>query len=125
MNATTPIEPGTALATYDVGVSLGCFHAVAGKTFWFLFKKADGGVTYAPNVPRYTEKDTKVLIERYADMPASPEFSLRNLYDLRETAVLVALEEGVVKQWIDGRTLLVGDSAHKVCHSSSLTPRWN
>lgn len=67
-----------------------------------------------PNRARYTQEDMDALAIKLADYPVSESLLFGELWRNRTRAHLVSLEEGVLDHWFFGRTVLAGDSVHKV-----------
>jgi 2-polyprenyl-6-methoxyphenol hydroxylase-like FAD-dependent oxidoreductase len=70
---------------------------------------------------RYTNADQDAMVKRWENLPLIPNGSLTlgEAYQSRLEAGLVSLEEGVVEHWSwAGRTVLVGDAAHKFTPST-------
>lgn len=110
---TTPFMPdGTVHNVYYDYYSAVAATGEPGSIFWFLFVKSSK--TKYPSCPRFTETDAQDLIDRYGDSTIGPGYTVRDLWETRVKASLVPMEEGVLKQWRNGRVLLMGDSVHKV-----------
>jgi 2-polyprenyl-6-methoxyphenol hydroxylase-like FAD-dependent oxidoreductase len=49
------------------------------------------------------------------DAPFTEDITFAEVWKQRKYAVKVPMEEGVIKKWHYGRTVVMGDAAHKVC----------
>ena len=67
-----------------------------------------------PHRVRYTEKDAEQVAAKFADHPISDSLVFRDLWRNRVRGHLISLEEGVLEHFFFGRTVLIGDAAHKV-----------
>ncbi|KAJ5779108.1 hypothetical protein N7457_006828 [Penicillium paradoxum] len=85
---------------------------VPGLVFWFIFVK-NSHLTRTPNCPRFTDDDAEACIQKYGSSLVGPGYTVKDLWDARVKGTMVALEEGVVKQWRHNRVVLMGDSVHK------------
>jgi len=81
--------------------------------FWFLFIKLDSK-HYAPNIPRFKPSDAENMAVLHKDRKLTEQVVFSDLWTTRVRCTIVALEEGVVGKWHSERTVLLGDSAHKV-----------
>lgn len=81
--------------------------------YWFAFFK-NAKRTQGRDIPRYTDEDKEKAIARFGDDVLQPGITLRDLYEHRTHAVLVPLEEYVMGKCYHRRTILIGDSLHKV-----------
>ncbi|KAI3242676.1 hypothetical protein DTO012A9_632 [Penicillium roqueforti] len=87
-----------------------------GKIFWFLFKRMPQ-VYQSHEIPRFDSADTLKFAEQYFDFPVQSDASnikFSDLWERRETATLVPLEEADFARWTAGRIVCLGDSAHKM-----------
>lgn len=109
---------------YYTGHSAIAAAGVHGLVFWFLFIKS-ARTTTTPNCPRFTDDDAEAAIQKYGSSLVGPGYTVQDLWDARVKSTMVPLEEGVVKQWTNGRVVLMGDSVHKVCNSSQLVKSAN
>jgi FAD dependent monooxygenase len=105
--------PGISHVVYDNKVSLGAIIGINKKVFWFVFIKLDRKY-YAPNIPRFSPADAEALAQEHKHRKLTEEVEFRHLWDTRVRCTVVALEEGVMRRWFNERTVLLGDSAHKV-----------
>lgn len=106
----------------DLGHEVGAVHndrysflisAQPDKTYWFVFMRVDKPYS-AYKKPRYTEKDAEAAAASMAEHPISGTKVFGELWKNRWRGVLVDIEEGVLDHWHFGRSVLVGDAAHKV-----------
>ncbi|KAI8228353.1 FAD-dependent monooxygenase atmM [Colletotrichum sp. SAR 10_86] len=83
------------------------------RVYWFFFHVMDG-TYYGKDIPRFSKEDEKALASKYFDDNISDSITFRDIYEGRQVATLVALEEHVFSRWNYRRILLIGDSAHKL-----------
>ncbi|GAB5585966.1 hypothetical protein Unana1_00866 [Umbelopsis nana] len=91
------------------------FLLAAGKgatVYWFYFHKLPERCK-APNIPRFTEQDTIDSAENVLDAFVTDTVTFGELWRNRKSAIKVPMEETVFKKWHYGRTVIIGDSAHK------------
>ena len=67
-----------------------------------------------PNRKKYTEEEMEALAAKIASYPVNDSVVFGELWRNRTKAQLISLEEGVLDHWFFGRTVLAGDSIHKV-----------
>lgn len=84
-------------------------------TFFFVFFRLEKSFTW-PKRERYTNQDAEKLAASVADHPISPTLVFGEIWAKRHRGQLISLEEGVLEHWHHGRTVLAGDSVHKVSH---------
>ncbi|KAK6076024.1 FAD binding domain-containing protein [Seiridium cupressi] len=68
---------------------------------------------------RYTPEDAENLAKKYADVrypsnKAGEWVTFGDIWAQKQWATLANLEEGIVKNWHQGRVVLVGDAVHKM-----------
>ena len=106
----------------DLGHEVGAVHndrysflisAQPDKTYWFVFMRVDKPYSTYKR-PRYTEEDAEAAAASMAEHPVSGTKVFGELWKNRWRSVLVDIEEGVLDHWHFGRSVLVGDAAHKV-----------
>lgn len=106
----------------DLGHEVGAVHndrysflisAQPDKTYWFVFMRVDKPYSTYKR-PRYAEKDAEAAAASMAEHPVSGTKVFGELWKNRWRSVLVDIEEGVLDHWHFGRSVLVGDAAHKV-----------
>lgn len=83
------------------------------RCFYFVFQRVKEPWTRY-NRPRYSQEDAEKMASEVADMPVSESMVFGELWRKRWRGALVDIEEGVLSRWHYGRTVLVGDTAHKV-----------
>ena len=83
------------------------------RCFYFVFQRVKEPWTRY-NRPRYTQEDADKMAADVADMPVSETMVFGELWRKRWRGAVVDIEEGVLNRWFYGRTVLVGDTAHKV-----------
>lgn len=105
--------PGITHVIYDRDLALGAIVGIKGKVFWFIFIKMEMKY-HAPNIPRFTKADQERMANEHKHRKMTTDVTFGDLWEARSKTTLVSLEEGVSAKWFDGRTVLVGDSAHKV-----------
>jgi FAD dependent monooxygenase len=84
-----------------------------GTVYWFFFEKLPG-IYRPPNIPRFSEQDAIEAGEKAADYFHTEEVTFGDLWKNRMHAAKVSMEEGVHKRWHYGRSVIIGDAAHKV-----------
>jgi len=83
------------------------------KVFFFVFWRLKNPFTW-PTRRRYNDKDAEAAAASVADHPISDTMLFGELWQKRKRGTLISLEEGALEHWHFGRTVLAGDSAHKV-----------
>ncbi|KAH8774743.1 FAD binding domain-containing protein [Diaporthe sp. PMI_573] len=83
------------------------------RVYWFLIHLMDR-TYYGKDIPRFSKEDEMALASQYLDDDISDTIKFRDVYEGRQVATLVALEEHVFSRWNYRRILLIGDSAHKL-----------
>jgi 2-polyprenyl-6-methoxyphenol hydroxylase-like FAD-dependent oxidoreductase len=108
------LAPGEVHNVYYRGFSGVAAAGSPGLVFWFLFVKSES-VAPTPDTPRFSEDEMDATISKYGDNKLGPNYTFRDLWESRQKAAMVPLEEGVLKtKWHSGgRVVLVGDSVHK------------
>lgn len=99
-------------ALFD-GLTIVTIHGKDGRVYWFVIQKLDKTYTY-PNCPRYTKDDTCAAAEELRGVRFYQDIIFGKIWDNRETASMVVLEEGTFKTWYHNRLVLLGDSIHKM-----------
>ncbi|EKG18706.1 Monooxygenase FAD-binding protein [Macrophomina phaseolina MS6] len=119
-NPDAPIMPDATVHNvyYDYYSAIAAA-GVPGLIFWFLFIKLPTSIR-TPNCPRFGEEDMARTIEEYGSKALGPSYTIKDLWDARVKASMVALEEGVLKKWSHGRVVLIGDSVHKATINAGL-----
>ncbi|KAL8959688.1 MAG: hypothetical protein Q9193_003486 [Seirophora villosa] len=69
---------------------------------------------------RYTDEDAEKVAAKYANHRLSENLVFGDLWRSRTRANLVSLEEGVLEHFFFGRTVLIGDAAHKVTPNAAM-----
>jgi hypothetical protein len=95
-----------------------CFLVVRcsrGRVGWFFFMKLDKKL-YAPNIPRYTQKDAEAMVQPYLDFSITERVRLRDVWDNRIVSGLVPIQEYLAERWTWNRVVCVGDAIRKVCN---------
>jgi hypothetical protein len=82
-------------------------------TFFFVFKKLDQ-TYYWPSLPVYSQKDAEMEAASLQDCPINEEIRFGDIWSTRLRGEMINIEEGILEHWHSGRTVLVGDAAHKV-----------
>ncbi|KAI8580987.1 hypothetical protein K450DRAFT_270474 [Umbelopsis ramanniana AG] len=106
------IHEGRTNVIYRSGTSFLSAVGKGGTIYWFFFEKLPE-VYKAPNIPRFSEQDAIDSAEKQADSLFTEDIKFAEIWKQRRHAVKVAMEEGVIKRWHYGRTVLLGDAAHK------------
>ncbi|GKT65225.1 FAD binding domain-containing protein [Colletotrichum tofieldiae] len=83
--------------------------------YFIIHCKLPGGrVITWPDRTHYTAADAEAKAAELAAYPVSDELVFGDIWRSRVRGHLVSLEEGILSRWFHGRTVLAGDSAHKV-----------
>ncbi|KAK7932132.1 FAD-dependent monooxygenase [Apiospora marii] len=106
----------TGIAPYQPGSVGGlAMSSTAHDGFSFLFLTQPDHLYFSyPNRLRFTDADADAVAARVLDCPVSETLVFGDIWKARKRGQLIALEEGVLSHWSLGRTVLCGDSAHKV-----------
>ena len=67
-----------------------------------------------PDRVRHTDKDAEQVAAKFADHRITDSLVFGDLWQSRSRGHLISLEEGVLEHFFFGRTVLIGDAAHKV-----------
>ncbi|KAI0142854.1 FAD binding domain protein [Xylariaceae sp. FL1272] len=89
------------------------------RTFWFCFSHVDGPLGW-PYQRAYSAADIEAVMGTIAKKPITDELKFRDLWEQRERAEIVPIEEGIFTRWHAGRVVIVGDAAHKVTPNIAL-----
>ncbi|KAL8976008.1 MAG: hypothetical protein Q9205_007905 [Flavoplaca limonia] len=89
------------------------------RCFYFVFQRVKEPWTRY-NRPRYTQEDAEKMAADVADMSVSDTMVFGELWQKRWRGAVVDIEEGVLNRWFYGRTVLVGDTAHKITPNMAL-----
>ena len=87
-----------------------------GQTLFFVCIR-ESRVSHWPQGSRFTKEDAEKEAAKIADRPVTSLVLFGEIWMKRTHGYLTSLEEGVFEHWFYGRTVLVGDSAHKVSYS--------
>lgn len=87
------------------------FFQQQGEQFWAVIFKDK--YNQPPKRFKATDEDMEKVAKRFADVQLNEHIKFSDLWESRTRAGLLTIEEGVLSQWHAGRTVLVGDSAHK------------
>ena len=93
------------------------------QVYFFVFSKLPRQTRW-PDQQKWTERDAEELADKIKDHPVSDSLLFGTIWRSRIRGQLVSVEEGIFKQWHFGRMVLVGDSAHKVCHRLYHSPHF-
>ena len=83
------------------------------RTFWFVWYKVDKPRSHYAR-SKYTDADAEAAAAKLFDHPVNDTMVFADIWNKRWRAHLINIEEGVLENWHFGRTVLVGDSCHKV-----------
>ncbi|KAL8873421.1 MAG: hypothetical protein Q9174_001116 [Haloplaca sp. 1 TL-2023] len=89
------------------------------KIYFMIHHKLPEAVR-APNRIRYTDEDAEIVAAKFADHPVSDSLVFGDLWRNRVRGHLISLEEGVLQHFFFGRTVLIGDAAHKVTPNAAM-----
>lgn len=84
-----------------------------GRTFFFVFIKLPEVVRW-PSRPKFTQEDAEREAAKLAELPVTESLLFGEIWKNRIRGQLIPLEEVVFDHWHYGRTVLLGDSVHKV-----------
>ena len=84
------------------------------QLFFFVCFKSPKSIIW-PERRSFTDEDTEQEAAKIADVLIETSVPFGEIWRQRIRGYLCSLEEGVFDHWHAGRTVLVGDSAHKVC----------
>lgn len=84
-----------------------------GKFYSFLFIKNESK-SIGKDIPQYTEDDQERVAEKYAGDILARGLTFGDIYQRRQVAILVPLEEYVLKKPFHDRFVVIGDAYHKV-----------
>jgi 2-polyprenyl-6-methoxyphenol hydroxylase-like FAD-dependent oxidoreductase len=101
--------------------SEGLFQVLIGDdmAFWFLFERL-------PSTTRdwtsYSDEEVERFAAKHGNMPITEggHVHFRDVWESRKRAKLANIEEGIAKTWSKGRTVLLGDSCHKMTPNLAL-----
>lgn len=106
-------NPGEQTITCGHGKSLLIASGPRGRCYWFLFIKfAD--IRRGKDIPKFTRQDEEKMAEENRDLIIQENLTFGDIYDKRVSSTLTSLHEVVFQKWFYERTMLIGDSAHKV-----------
>lgn len=106
--------PGTSQIVYNVERSNIVIASTNNRIFWFVVFKHNRKYAY-PNIPRFTTQEAISIMELKAmDLRVTKQTGMRDIWGKRTKFAMVSLEEMVLKQWHEGRIVLLGDAVHKV-----------
>lgn len=83
------------------------------RCFFFVFIKLPKVIRW-PNRPKFTAEDAEREAAKLAELPVTESLLFGEIWKKRIRGQLIALEEVVFDHWHHGRTVLLGDSVHKV-----------
>ena len=81
--------------------------------YFMIHQKLAEPINY-PDRARYNEEDAEQVAAKYANHRISDSLVFGDLWRDRVRGHLISLEEGVLDHFFFGRTVLIGDAAHKV-----------
>lgn len=86
---------------------------IPGKIFWAMYIPEETPGVYPG--PRFTQADVDAAIAKWGHLHVAPDYTFNDLYASVTGAVMISMEEGVIKtRWNSrGRVVLVGDAVHK------------
>lgn len=113
------IEEGGVNTTFHHGASLGVMAGGNHRCYFFMNQALPKELT-GKEIPRFTEADCEQMARSRWEEKIQGDVKFKDLYQARVRAVLVPLQEYVMKKWHFGRIITIGDSAHKVSSSPAL-----
>ena len=111
-----PSIPGLGANESNMIQNKGCYMLIVTQpqqTLFFVCIKEDGVLRW-PKRSHFTAEDADTEAVKIADMPVTTHVLFGEVWMRRTRGYLCQLEEGVFEHWYFNRTVLVGDSAHKV-----------
>ena len=97
------------------------------KLFFFVFFRLDRDSHDLQGVGpqqrrnrRYTDAEAEALANSVAGHPIGERVVFGDIWRTRIRGSLISLEEGVLRHWFHGRTVLAGDSVHKITPNIAL-----
>jgi 2-polyprenyl-6-methoxyphenol hydroxylase-like FAD-dependent oxidoreductase len=109
------LEAGVLYETHSANLSIQLIVAEAQQHFlvYERLPKATKDMT------RYTVEDQDALAQRYADVKfpgrnADEWVTFGDVWAQKKWSAMADLEEGIVARWHEGRSVLLGDAAHKM-----------
>lgn len=111
---------GSVHTTSDHGKSLGVIVTENGRCFFSLNLTLPHELRGA-EIPHFTTEDADKVAQENYDIPVFEGIKFGDLYQAKERAVLVALQDYVFPKWHYGRIITLGDAAHKVRCSTDLS----
>ncbi|KAJ2988242.1 hypothetical protein NUW58_g4083 [Xylaria curta] len=106
------------LPTTDIQISAfynGCtyvmFSGAGDRLYWFLISKMEKA--FGKDIPRFTKEDEAHLAAQHLDDYVTDTVTFGDIYKVRITSTLVALQEHVFARWHFQRIIVIGDAAHK------------
>ncbi|KAJ8105786.1 hypothetical protein ONZ43_g7285 [Nemania bipapillata] len=109
------LGPGTSDDTWIKDKCIVVYSGERGKLFWFLYGRMDR-VYGSHEIPRYNDGDASKFAHENLDLPLRPGGSIKfaDVWDAREVATMLPLEEANFAHWTVGRIVCLGDSVHKM-----------
>lgn len=109
------MEPGSTDDTWGKDVSTVTSIGPGGTIYWFLFERMPR-IYQAGEMPRFTTEDAVKFAQDHRKVPirSGGEITFGLLWDRREVATLLPLEESAFTRWSVGRIICMGDSIHKM-----------
>ncbi|KAK0615696.1 hypothetical protein B0T17DRAFT_510279 [Bombardia bombarda] len=109
------LDAGSNDITHSEGVSTLVVTGNGGRVYWFLFGRMDR-VYKMDEIPRFSALDAEAFAKKHSQLAIRPQglVKLGHLWEAREHATLIALEEGDFAHWTAGRIVCLGDAVHKM-----------
>ncbi|KAK3369965.1 hypothetical protein B0H63DRAFT_421669 [Podospora didyma] len=105
--------------THSTGYSTQVFRGTE-RTWFIVYRRLKEPRTEKSQRVVYTEESTQKFADEIADMHITDKLVFRQLFDARERALVVPLEEGVTTAWHYKRLVNVGDATHKMTPNSGM-----
>ncbi|KFA67205.1 hypothetical protein S40285_06281 [Stachybotrys chlorohalonatus IBT 40285] len=111
----TGLGPGTSDDTWDKDLTVVVYSGERGKLFWFVYARMDR-IYQADEIPRYSDQDATDFARKHLDVPLRPGGAVKfaDVWNAREVATMLPLEEAHFSRWTAGRVVCLGDSVHKM-----------
>lgn len=99
--------------TSNYGSSLFAASGPNERTYWCLFTGL-GQTHYENDIPSYGMDDEAATVKKHGQDAVTETVTFSDLYKRNVMSVSTPLHEGSLERWYHGRSIVVGDAAHKV-----------
>lgn len=118
-NEVSGIEPGDMVVRICDDMAIFVFGGKATLIGWLVVQKLNRWYKY-PKMPRFSQKDAINACTPLLDLIVRRDVKFGDVWAHRESFAMVALEEGFIPNWHNGRIACIGDSVNKVTSLYSL-----